>query len=105
MKRKIWGVIGFTVLATAPSALALTVDDLNRLLADQRISSVEELLPKLPDDFRAHNVLIYDSQSTQYADPKNPRVVLFGPDARLVMAFTSDTAPESQRVELIQFNE
>jgi hypothetical protein len=82
----------------------LTIDSLSALIEQKQISSVEALLPELPKDFRSHTIYVYDSQSTQYADALNPRAILSSRDSNVVMAIESGSAPDSQRIELIQFD-
>jgi cytochrome c553 len=63
------------------------------------IDSLADLLPLLDDDLRGNFTLVYASRSPERdIDPRHPRVVLFGRDARLVLAFTGDPAGASRDV-------
>jgi hypothetical protein len=52
-----------------------------------RISNIDDLLPLLPAQFRSRYVLVYASRSLQGATPEFPRVILFGFDAKFIIAF------------------
>lgn len=53
----------------------------------EKITTIEALLPKLPGRLRSNFTLVHESESSQGASPENPRVLLFGDDARLLVAF------------------
>lgn len=77
-----------------------------KLLAQQSNSpkTVEDFLEKLPLVYRSHFTLMYDSRSMHKATPEAPRIIFFGPDARLLTAVSTDrTDPRHNIVELIQF--
>ncbi|NBX75124.1 MAG: hypothetical protein EBQ92_01035, partial [Proteobacteria bacterium] len=66
--------------------------------------TVEELLSRFPDVYRSHFSLMYESQSLHRATPDYPRIIFFGPDARLMAGISTD--PEDPRrnvVEMIEF--
>ena len=66
--------------------------------------SVGDLLLRFPALYRSHFVLMHDSLSLHQATPTHPRIIFFGPDARLLTAVS--TFPEDPRrdiIELIQF--
>jgi len=66
--------------------------------------TVEEFLEKLPLVYRSHFTLMYDSRSMHKATPEAPRIIFFGPDARLLTGVSTDkTDPRHNIVELIQF--
>lgn len=53
-----------------------------------QVKSVEELLQKLPEAYRTYFILQYDSHSNHSSNSKHPRVIFFGPDAKLLLAFS-----------------
>jgi hypothetical protein len=63
---------------TAPATPVLDRRDLR---------SVPELLGALPESLRSHFVLMTRSRSPEPASPEGPRVILYGEDARQVVAF------------------
>jgi hypothetical protein len=97
--------------ATAPITYETIVD----WVRTRNIRSVDALLsqPELTPAFRRGFTMVYGSRSVQYADPLNPRVILYGEDAKLVLAFTCApgdcgalaTVPGGEHLELVQWRE
>lgn len=76
------------------------------LKKNPNIRSVDDLLPLLPVEYRKHYTLMYQSRSLQKASAEKPRVILFGPDAKLMMTFSGDSNdPSFNTLELIEWNE
>ncbi len=82
--------------------------------------TLPEVLSRLPLSFRSGFTLMHTSRSAQGASPKNPRVIMFGDDARTIMTFNGSNEnhghdklefasvnPKTQRLEFrfIQFPE
>jgi hypothetical protein len=65
------------------------------------IHSVPEFLAALPESLRSHYVLMFRSRSPQTATYAAPRVILYGSDARNVVAFDGS----SETVDLMSFDE
>ncbi|NBX75289.1 MAG: hypothetical protein EBQ92_01895 [Proteobacteria bacterium] len=68
------------------------------------VKTVEELLEKLPEAYRTFFVLQYDSHSNHSSNATHPRVIFFGPDAKLLLAFSglpSDSFYET--AEMIEY--
>jgi hypothetical protein len=63
---------------------------LKRIVEDCKVTSVEQLLPLLPQEYRSRYTLVYGSRSLQFASPEHPRVISFGLTGELVMAFSGD---------------
>ncbi len=98
----------FVILLAAPAADAGSFDfaALLSLLKTRDIGSVEELLAALPAPQRAHYALMFESRSLQGASPENPRVILFGPDARFILTFNGSPAQRGFRViETMEFDD
>ena len=53
-----------------------------------KVNTVEELLERLPEAYRTFFVLQYDSHSNHSSNATHPRVIFFGPDAKLLLAFS-----------------
>lgn len=87
-------------------AHALSVDDLRRQIETEKITSIEELVAKLPAEYLSNYTLAYHSQSLQEASWENPRAILFGHDAKLVLTFNGDLEhSQYDTVELMQFRD
>ncbi|NBT59826.1 hypothetical protein EBT16_13690, partial [bacterium] len=72
--------------------------------AEPKVRSVEELLEKLPVPYRTYFVLQYNSHSNHSSNGTHPRVIFFGPDAKLLLAF-SGLASDSfyHTIEMIEY--
>ncbi len=100
------GWFGMGVRAAALDGETLSYEDLVGLVSAHDVRSIEELLPLLPQDYRSEFTLMHDSLSLQPSTFESPRVIMTGPRATLVIAFSSD--PEAFRynvLEIIQFRE
>jgi hypothetical protein len=75
-------------LSAAPSYESI-VD----LVRTRNIRSIDALLgqPEFPRSYLRGFTSVFKSRSIQYADPLNPRIVVYGEDAKLVLAFTCAT--------------
>src|SRR5439155_15939053 len=105
--RRILCLLAGTALA-APAVRAGGFDfaALLTLLRSQDIGSVEELLAALPAPQRSRYALMFESRSLQGATPENPRVILFGPDARIILTFNGSPAQRGFRVvETMEFDD
>lgn len=78
---------------------------LTKLLANA--DSTADLVPQLPEDLRANFTLVFATRSAQTSvDPVHPRVVMFGTDARLIVAFTGDPhGRDLDTVEVLRFRD
>jgi hypothetical protein len=104
--RRTFCLLWVTLLA-APAADAGSFDfgALRSLLEGQDIGSIEELLAALPAPLRAHHALMFESRSLQGASLENPRVILFGPDARFILTFNGSPSQRGFRVvETMEFD-
>ncbi len=80
--------------------------ELKQLIEGKQISSIEDLLPHLPESLRSNFTLMAESESAQGATPDNPRVILFGNDARTVLAFNGDPSQAGHnKLEVIEFKD
>ncbi len=66
------------------------------------LRSIEELVPLLPEKLKAQYVLMTDSLSLQEGTPENPRVVMFGRDADIFIAFNGGDGRGANTVEMIE---
>lgn len=65
------------------------------------VDPIDHFISALPENYRFHFTLVHRSFSPQKSTPQAPRVILFGPDAKIIMAFNS-TEPV---IELIEWND
>lgn len=80
-------------------------DSLQQLIARQSIGSVEQLVTALPEDLRSHYTLVFQSRSLQDASFANPRAILFGSHATLILAFNGDPAERGfGAIETMEFD-
>lgn len=84
-----------------------TYDDIVKYLkAHPKIKTVEQFLPLLPQSYRSGYTLMHSTHSRQDASPENPRAILYGRDARLLLAFNgSPTQNGFNTLEAIQFHD
>jgi hypothetical protein len=86
-------------------AEAFTIDDLSRVVREQKITSVEQLLPTLPQPLLRNYTLVYDSLSLQAASSENPRAILFDSTGRLILSFNGHESQKGFReIEAISFD-
>jgi hypothetical protein len=70
------------------------------------IQNLEGLLAILPESFRSSFTLMRRSKSAQAASSDNPRVIMFGSDARLILTFNGDKSQKGfNELEAIEFND
>src|SRR6266480_4658606 len=96
------------LLGAAPPGQAAGFDfaSLQSLLSHQDIGSVEKLIAALPAAQRNRYALVFESRSLQGASPENPRVILYGPDARFIVTFSGSPAQRGFRVvETMEFDD
>lgn len=79
-----------------------SLDGLVAFVEATRPETVETFLTLLPECLRANFTLVYDSRSAHLASDTYPRIVLFGPDARVLVAIPGDPSDLAfDRVEII----
>lgn len=94
----IWG------LTLCVSAFAFDYDDLRRLIEDRHLATLDSVLPALPAELRQNYTLMRASFSQQGASDGAPRVILFGEDGGLLLAYNGDPAQAGyDTLEAIQF--
>jgi len=99
-------LLGLLGAAPPGQAAGFNFASLQSLLSRQDIGSVEELIAALPAAQRNRYALVFESRSLQGASPENPRVILFGPDARFIVTFNGSPAQRGFRVvETMEFDD
>ena len=99
-------LLGLLGAARPGQAAGFDFASLQSLLSHQDIGSVEELIAALPAAQRNRYALVFESRSLQGASPENPRVILYGPDARFIVTFNGSPAQRGFRaVETMEFED
>jgi hypothetical protein len=100
--------IGFCLalaIAQPVPAAESAFESMSQVIAAQHVGSVEELLAALPEDLRSHYSLVFSSRSLQDASFENPRAVLFGSNAELILTFNGDPSQHGfEAVETMEFD-
>jgi hypothetical protein len=68
-----------------------TFEDLQEKITRCQIQSVDQILPLLSEAHLSHYVLMHHSRSLQGATANAPRAILYGKDAKLIIAVTGAT--------------
>lgn len=71
-------------------AAAFDFEALRSLVDGTAAGGMAAVIAALPEELRSRYTLVFDSRSLQGASWSNPRAVLFGSDARLVVTFNGD---------------
>jgi cytochrome c553 len=80
-------------------------ESLQDLIRTRDVGTVEELLAVLPEAQRRSYALMFDSRSLQAASFENPRVILYGADARFVLTFNGAAAQRGfHTLETLEFD-
>lgn len=91
--------------AAVPGAQAAGFPLLRDLLSTHKITSPDDLVRLLPVPLRTYYTLVFQSRSLQGASYANPRVILFGNDATLVVTFNGDATERGyDAIETMDFD-
>jgi hypothetical protein len=102
-------VVGALVFAGGGAALGasltlpLDAEKLAAFIAANDVRTVEDLLAALPESLQESFVLMSSSRSLHRATPRQPRQILFGADARFLIAVSG--VPDDPRYNLVEFAE
>lgn len=90
---RLCGVLSAGALAAAHApAFAFGIDELQAMIQADKPSSVEQVIARLPEEYKENYTLGYDSQSLQGSSHDNPRAILFGETAQFILTFNGDSA-------------
>ena len=79
--------------------------ELKNLIAKEKIRTIESLIPKLPPILLRNYTLMHSSQSTQESSPEFPRVIMFHPNGKLILAYNGDPKLSAfNELELAEFD-
>jgi len=91
-------------LAGAASAGDFGFESLLQLIAERHVDTPETLLAALPADLRTHYTLVFASRSLQDATMEDPRVLLFGTKANLILSFNGNSSQRGfDAIETMEF--
>lgn len=71
---------------------------------------IDDFLSQLPENYRRHFSLVHRSFSIQQATPQSPRVILYGPDAKIMLTFNAGKDTNGKElvggnsIEIIEWN-
>ncbi|WP_198040048.1 hypothetical protein [Microbulbifer agarilyticus] len=90
----------------AASAPEMTIAGLWGLIQQQGLTSIDQLLPYLPDHFRTNFSLVEHTRATGQSNLEFPRVVLFGSDGHLLLNIgTKPDDPKYNLLDVAQLHE
>lgn len=94
-----------SLLFASPSH-AFDYEDLVALIKDKKLTTVSEVIEQLPQEYLENFTLAFGSRSLHGSSHNNPRVILFGNTAKLVLTFNGDpTQSKYHALEAMQFRE
>jgi hypothetical protein len=88
--------------------MALTFTQLTEAIEQHQATSIEEVLAlkEIPEDLKQNYTLLFNSKSTQRSSLENPRAILFGNDAKLILTFNGDPKHNGYKtLEISEFND
>ena len=90
----------------APGDMHMSVEGIDRFIKTNNIKTINELLHKLPIDYKTNFSLIEKSQGSSKSSLEYPRVVLFGADGRVLINFGTDKQdPSYSKFNVAQLHE
>ena len=110
MEKKILGkllLIGsFGFLHQRVSGNDISLKSLKEIIDQNKIKSIPEVLNILPTDLLKNYTMLYEPHGLQGASFENPRVVLFGSDAKIILTFNGDPAQKRYSdLEIMEFDD
>lgn len=111
-RRRIAGFVaplaGLLALAGAPQPAAAGLDyaTFARQIREKGIRSAADAVALLPPELRINYTLMYHSRSIQQGSLENPRVLLFGTDAKLIVTFNGEPGQTGyDKLEILHFDD
>ena len=85
---------------------AFHYEDLVALIGDKKLMNIDAVIRNLPKEYLQNFTLAFGSRSLHGSSYDNPRVILFGATAKLIIAFNGDpTHSKYHSLEVMQFRE
>lgn len=95
-----------TISNAASDPNEISYDWLKNLIITKKLTTIDSVIPLLPKTYRESFLLMRESHSMQEASLENPRAIVFGQNAKLIMAFNGDSSQKNyNQLELIEFND
>lgn len=98
----------FTGLLVAPGASiaeAKVSDDIRSQILDGKAQTLAEVLPLLPEALRESFTLVHSSRSRLQTSARFPGVILFGSDAKTILAFNGHASQNGySSLDILEFN-
>ncbi len=92
--------------ALPPAASGMDYETFASRIRESGATSAEDALALLPAEMRLNYTLVHQSRSIQQGSLENPRVLLFGTDAKLIVAFNgSPEQPGYANLEILHFSD
>src|SRR5215470_14178287 len=107
-------VIFFVLNAFAASAASVeSWADLASIINSKKVTNIDDLLAHLPADYTKGYTLIYRTRALnqESVSPRRPRVLLFGQNAKLVLAYNSHSTGgkakpgDIEAIETLEFDD
>jgi mono/diheme cytochrome c family protein len=93
-------------LPSSSESARFRYDNLVELIKSKKLNSVDQVVPHLPGALLRNFTLMKESESLQKSTPDNPRAILFGDDAKMIITFGGDpNNAASKNLEIMQFND
>lgn len=84
---------------------SLSLGEVRAIANRPEVTNVDEFIAALPPEYLRNFTMMVESQSLQPATAGHPRLILFGADARTILAFTTDPDdPDRERIEMMSVN-
>ncbi len=93
-------------VTTTSVCYAFSTQDLKKLIREQDLRSVEDVLPFLPKELRNNFTVQHQGFGLQGATSEKPRIILFGKDGKFILTFNgSNEQNMGNDLEILEFNE
>ena len=84
-----------------PGTPELSIAGIKRFVDQNSITNIEDLLSALPPSMQKNYALVEETRTDSTASLEHPRLLLFGSDARFLMAMGSDPdAPDREVLDM-----
>lgn len=97
-------LLACAIALVSSSAFGFDIGDLRALVRQRKPTSVSEVVARLPKQYKENYTLVYHSRSLQGSSYDDPRAILFGRTARLILTFNGDPSEDRYNsIEVMQF--
>lgn len=98
-------VVCLFLINSAHAVGPFTIKNVENILNARNYTKIEDVLRTFPAEQRSSYTLVHSTNSLQGADAKNPRVIMYGPDATFIVAFNGNPNYSGyDKLEMIQFD-